>query len=124
MIGYKGGHYSGLGNGAARLDDIANYIPARLAAIFMVFGAWMARENTHGAWRIMRDHHGRTSSPNAGWTMAAMAGALGVTLEKTGYYSLGEGGACSPATIVRALRVMVFTFALSIAFFGLLLVII
>lgn len=123
MIGYKGGHYSDLGKGVARLDDIANYIPARLAAIFMVAGAWMARENSYGAWRIMRDHHGRTESPNAGWTMAAMAGALGVTLEKTGCYNLGEGGPCSPAFIGRALRVMVITFVLSIPFFGLLLMI-
>lgn len=124
MLGYRDGYCDNLGKGAARLDDLANYIPARLAALFMVIGAWMARENVHGAWRIMRGHHGRTASPNAGWTMAAMAGALGVTLEKVGCYSLGEGGTCVAAIIGRALRVMVFTFALSVAFFGLLLVII
>ncbi|MBI5166872.1 MAG: cobalamin biosynthesis protein CobD, partial [candidate division NC10 bacterium] len=124
MLGYRDGYRDNLGKGAARLDDLANYIPARLAALFMVIGAWMARENVHGAWRIMRGHHGRTASPNAGWTMAAMAGALGVTLEKVGCYSLGEGGTCVAAIIGRALRVMVFTFALSVAFFGLLLVII
>ncbi len=50
--------------------------------------------------------HGRTASPNAGWTMAAMAGALGVTLEKPGQYQLGAGPFPGPHTIGQAVRLV------------------
>ncbi len=89
MVGYRG-RYEYLGKVAARLDDLLNYIPARLAAVLVVDGAFAARLNGWDAWRIMRRDGGRTESPNAGWTMAAAAGALGIQLEKTGHYRLGD----------------------------------
>lgn len=89
MIGYRG-RYEYLGKAAARLDDLLNYVPARLAALALVAGALPARQDARGAWHIMRRDGGRTESPNAGWTMAAAAGALGLQLEKTGHYRLGE----------------------------------
>ena len=90
MVGYHG-RYEYLGKASARLDDLVNLIPARLAAGLL----WLCTVATPGmlgvrAWRIMLAHRGRTESPNAGWTMAAMAGGLGVTLEKIGHYRLGE----------------------------------
>ncbi|MBI2868609.1 MAG: cobalamin biosynthesis protein [Chloroflexi bacterium] len=92
MIG-RHGRYEYLGKFAARLDTVLNYIPARLTALLIIFAAWLYRRNRRASWRVARAHHALTESPNAGWTMAAMAGALDVTLEKVGFYRLGTGGA-------------------------------
>ncbi|MDO8691268.1 MAG: adenosylcobinamide-phosphate synthase CbiB, partial [Dehalococcoidia bacterium] len=70
MIGYRG-RYEYLGKVAARLDDLLNYIPARLAALAVVAGAFLSRQDAPASWRIMRRDGGCTESPNAGWTMAA-----------------------------------------------------
>ena len=90
MVGYHG-RYEYLGKASARLDDLVNLIPARLAAgLLWIVTAIMPGMVAGRAWRIMIAHRGRTESPNAGWTMAAMAGGLGVALEKVGHYSLGD----------------------------------
>ncbi len=90
MVGYHG-RYEYLGKASARLDDLANVIPARLAAVLLWLSTIVLPGLAPGrAGRIMLAHRGRTESPNAGWTMAAMAGGLGVTLEKVGHYRLGE----------------------------------
>ncbi len=81
MIGYHG-EYEYLGKAAARLDDVANFIPARITAIIIVLAAWICRKNISQAWHIMLRDHRKTQSPNAGWTMSAIAGALGIQLEK------------------------------------------
>lgn len=113
MLGYHDPRHEYLGKFAARLDDVLNWLPARLTGLLMVAAAWLAGENAANAWRVMWKQHRRTSSPNAGWTMSAMAGALNVTLEKVGYYKL-EGGAepVSADTIRRATRVAGLTVAL------------
>ncbi len=67
------------------------------------------------AFATRRRDHGRTASPNAGWTMAAVAGALGVTLAKPGAYHLGDGRAPEPADVVRAVRLMATAAALAVA---------
>lgn len=91
MIGYHG-RYEYLGKAAARLDDALNYIPARLTALFIVASAFLTgRKNGVNAWRILYRDNGQTESPNAGWPMSAMAGALNVPLEKEGFYKLGDG---------------------------------
>jgi len=89
MIGYRG-QWEYLGKFAAWADDVANFIPARISALLMVMAARICRKDTSGAWRIMVRDHSQTPSPNAGWTMSAMAGALGVQLEKKGHYRLGD----------------------------------
>jgi adenosylcobinamide-phosphate synthase len=89
MIGYHG-RWEHLGKFAARLDDVANFIPARITALIIVLAAWICKRNTRQAWHIMLRDHKKTQSPNAGWTMSAIAGALGVQLEKAGYYKLGD----------------------------------
>jgi adenosylcobinamide-phosphate synthase len=89
MIGYHG-RWEYLGKFAARLDDVANFIPARLAALIIVLAAIMCRKNISQAWHIMIRDHNKTESPNAGWTMSAVAGALEVQLEKAGHYKLGD----------------------------------
>jgi adenosylcobinamide-phosphate synthase len=89
MIGYHG-EWEYPGKFAARLDDIANFIPARITALLIVLAAWIRKKDKSGAWKIMLRDRRKTQSPNAGWTMSAIAGALGVQLEKAGYYKLGD----------------------------------
>jgi adenosylcobinamide-phosphate synthase len=106
MWGYRDGRYEQWGKAAARLDDVANLVPARLAAAALVGGAAAAGEDGVGAARVAWRDHARTASPNAGWPMAAMAGALGVGLVKSGAYRLGDGPLPASAdAIARALAV-------------------
>ncbi len=80
MIGYKNDSYIHFGWFAARLDDIANYIPARLSALLMIVAAWMCGLDWRGAYRIWRRDRQSHASPNSAQTEAACAGALGVQL--------------------------------------------
>ncbi len=89
MIGYHG-RWEYLGKFSARLDDVANFIPARLTGLLIVLAALICRKNISQAWHIMLRDHRKTESPNAGWTMSAIAGALEVQLEKAGHYKLGD----------------------------------
>ena len=89
MVGYHG-KWEYVGRFAARLDDVANFIPARLTSLLIVLAAWLCKRNMLQAWRIILRDHKKTQSPNAGWTMSAIAGALGIQLEKTGHYKLGD----------------------------------
>jgi adenosylcobinamide-phosphate synthase len=103
MIGYHG-KYEYLGKFAARLDDVLNYIPARLSVLVLIIAAAFQKSGSR-VWQTALHEHTRTESPNAGWTIAAMAGALDTRLEKTGYYIFQEKGA-SPSikTIDKAVR--------------------
>ncbi|MFC1925841.1 cobalamin biosynthesis protein [Chloroflexota bacterium] len=89
MIGYRG-KYEYLGKASARLDDVLNFIPARISALIIVAAGWLRRHSARRALIVMSKDGGVTESPNAGLPMAAMAGALGVTLEKEGHYRLGS----------------------------------
>ena len=102
MVGYRG-TTEYLGKAAARLDDAVNLIPARVSALLLLASGWLARLPAGRAWRTMRSDRGATASPNAGVTMSAMAGLLGVRLEKPGHYVLGqELREPEPADIDRA----------------------
>jgi adenosylcobinamide-phosphate synthase len=105
MIGYRG-RFEYLGKASARVDDLVNAVPARLSALLILLSAASQRLLPRRGWAVMRRDRNRTESPNAGWTMSAMAGVLGVTLEKAGHYTLG-GGLREPAAsdIQRAVRV-------------------
>jgi len=102
MIGYRG-RYEYLGKAAARLDDAANLIPARITAALIVAAAALWRR-AGCAWHILVRDGGRTESPNAGRPMAAMAGLLGVVLDKPGHYRLGDGAPPGAPAIARAWR--------------------
>lgn len=107
MWGYRDQRFERFGKAAARLDDLANLVPARFGASALVAGAALAGESGRDAARVAWAQHGRTASPNAGWPMAAMAGALGVGLAKRGAYRLGEHALpASPAAVRRARRVL------------------
>lgn len=82
MIGYKTGRYFYFGKTAAILDDIANYLPARLTAGLIILWA----DNKRGAWQSCLSDGHKLESPNAGYPIAAMAGALGVALGGDAWY--------------------------------------
>jgi adenosylcobinamide-phosphate synthase len=104
-VGYRG-RYEWLGKASARLDDLLNLVPARVTAVLLlVAGAVTGGDARRGAAVLLRDG-GRTESPNAGRPMAAMAGILGVELEKVGHYRLGDPlGPVTADTIAAAWRV-------------------
>ena len=90
MVGYQDPKHVNIGMVSAKLDDAANFIPARLSAILIVIASIFLRENYRNSWKIMRRDNSATSSINSGWVMAAAAGALNVQLEKPGNYLLGD----------------------------------
>jgi adenosylcobinamide-phosphate synthase len=106
MVGYKDETHVNIGWFSANLDTIANYVPTRITALLMVVAAMFLRENWRQSYRIMKRDRRGMSSVNAGWTIAAMAGALGTQLEKPGFYKVGDGEGLSPLHIRRALRMM------------------
>ena len=107
MIGYHG-RYEYLGKASARFDDLVNLIPSRLAGLLLVIASLvLPGQKASDAWRIMLRDHGKTESPNAGWTMSGMAGALGVELEKADHYRLGDATRqVEPEDITRTVRTM------------------
>jgi adenosylcobinamide-phosphate synthase len=106
MIGYRG-RYEYLGKAAARLDDLLNFVPARLTALLLLAAAALSGGDLRRGWHILLRDGGRTASPNAGRPMAAMAGLLGVELEKVDHYRLGDPlRPLRPATIVQAWRLV------------------
>ena len=80
MVGYKNDRYLDFGRAAAKLDDAANWLPSRFAAILLIAAAPLAGLDAKGAWRIWRRDRRKHASPNSAQTEAAMAGALGVQL--------------------------------------------
>ncbi len=86
MIGYRNEKYRWLGTCAARLDDIANFIPARISALFMTAAAFVLGFDGKGAWKIYRRDRHNHKSPNAAQTEAVMAGALQVQLAGDAWY--------------------------------------
>lgn len=80
MVGYKNEKYRDIGMFSARMDDVANYIPARLSLLFFTFAAWWLKLDYRNAFKIGRRDCYRHKSPNSGWSEATVAGALGVRL--------------------------------------------
>lgn len=91
MVGYKTHIFKNIGWFAANCDKILNYLPARITAIIMIFSAMILGNNWKSSFRIMRRDGRNTDSPNAGYPMAAVAGALETKIEKLNHYSLGDG---------------------------------
>ncbi len=102
MWGYRTPEYRYRGRAAARADDVANLVPARLTALLIA-----VRSPRRGAaLQVALRDHGLAPSPNGGWPMAAMAGALGVRLAKRDSYSFNAGApAPTAADIGRALEI-------------------
>lgn len=86
MVGYKNEKYLYFGRFAAKVDDVLNYIPARLSALFMVAAAGLTGLSAKNAWKIFKRDRYNHASPNSAQTEAAMAGALGVQLAGDAWY--------------------------------------
>lgn len=86
MVGYKNQRYLYFGRAAAHLDDAANYLPSRIAALFWIAAAACTGQNAKNAWRIWRRDRRNHASPNSAQTESACAGALGVQLAGPAYY--------------------------------------
>ncbi len=86
MIGYKNERYLRFGSLGARLDDVANYIPARLCLLLFPAAAWLCRASPRSSWLVARRDRKNHASPNAGIPEAAMAGALKVRLGGPAWY--------------------------------------
>jgi len=86
MVGYLDERYRDIGWSSARLDDILNYLPARICGILMCIGARLCGLDARNAFRIMKRDHANHLSPNCAWTEAAAAGALHIQLGGTHLY--------------------------------------
>ena len=86
MLGYKNEKYLYFGRVPAKLDDVANYIPSRLAGLLWVAAAAFTHNDAKGAWKIWRRDRRNHASPNSAQTESACAGALGVQLAGPAYY--------------------------------------
>ena len=89
MVGYKKEPFKEIGYVAAKLDDIVNFVPARMSlAIIFISSIFFGKP--FDALKTCIQDHNKTASPNSGWPMAAVSGALNVRLEKVGYHVLGD----------------------------------
>jgi adenosylcobinamide-phosphate synthase len=112
MIGYRSLRYARFGWAAARFDDAANYLAARVAGALVVVCAPVVGGSPRNAWQAWRNDAARHPSPNAGVVEAAFAGALGVRLGGPTQYAhqleirptLGDGAAPKVSDLVRAVR--------------------
>ncbi len=86
MVGYKNDRYLHFGRAAAKLDDAANFLPSRIAALLWIAAAALVKQDACNAWRIWRRDRHNHASPNSAQTEAACAGALGVQLAGPAYY--------------------------------------
>jgi adenosylcobinamide-phosphate synthase len=126
MVGYFDNYYKDIGYMSARLDTVANYLPARITALLMVISASIIGADWKNSMQILQRDHNKTLSPTAGYPMATMAGALRIKLEKIGHYSLGEGyedttiEKCLAAISIMKLTMILFCIIFSIPLISLL----
>lgn len=115
MVGYKNERYLYFGRAAAKLDDAANYLPARMAALLLAGAAALTGQDARGALRIWRRDRRSHASPNSAQTEAVMAGALGVQLAGPASYfgklyekpTIGDAlRPVEPGDILRANRML------------------
>ena len=110
MVGYKTSLFKNVGWFGANCDKILNYIPARLTGLVMILSAMILGENWKMSYQIMKRDGKNTESPNAGYPMAALAGALGTRFEKIDHYSLGDGSLeFSKSHVKSAIKMMKLT---------------
>ena len=101
MVGYKNEKYLNFGRAAAKLDDAANYLPSRIAALLWIASAALTGNDAKNAWRIWRRDRRKHASPNSAQTESACAGALNVQLAGPATYF---GKYCDKPTIGDAVR--------------------
>jgi len=107
MVGYKTSLFRNIGWFGANCDTILNYIPSRLTGLVMILSALILGYNWKESFYIMKRDGKKLESPNAGFPIAALAGALGTKLEKINYYAVGDGNIeFTKSHIISAIRLM------------------
>ena len=101
MVGYKNDKYLYFGRFAAKLDDVVNFLPARLSGVLMVLASGLSGFDRANAWKIFRRDRKNHASPNSAQTEAVMAGALRIQLAGDAWYF---GKLCKKPTIGDAIR--------------------
>ena len=120
MIGYKTDLFKNIGWFAAKCDTVLNFIPSRLTGFMMIIAAALLQNNWKESYKIMVRDGRKTESPNAGYPMAALAGALGTKFEKIDHYQLGNGEiTLSKQHVYSAISLMKIT---SLLFFGMIVI--
>ena len=127
MLGYKNDKYLYFGRIPAKMDDVFNYIPSRVTALFMIVAAFFCGMDGKNAWRIYRRDRRKHASPNAAQTEAVCAGALRVRLAGDAVYFgklykkefIGDSlRPIEPEDIKRTGRLMYVTAVLMLIVFG------
>jgi adenosylcobinamide-phosphate synthase len=117
MIGYKTEMFRNLGWFGANCDNVLNYLPSRITGLVMVLASMLLGNDWKQSYQILKKDSGKTSSPNAGYPMAALAGALDTKFQKIDHYTIGIGSIYLSIKHVRsAIILMKVT---TILFFGL-----
>ncbi len=126
MVGYKNDRYLYFGRFAAKLDDVVNFIPARLAALFMIASAYLMKLDGKNAWRIFKRDRKKHASPNSAQTEAVVAGALDIRLAGDAWYfgrlhrkkTIGDAlRPVKPTDIIRANRLLYASASIALACF-------
>jgi len=113
MVGYKDPENIDIGWFPARLDDILNYIPARITGFLVVLASCFLFLDYKSSWQVMLKDARNTPSPNSGYPMAAAAGALDIRLMKPGVYVLGYSkNILKPEMIKEAIKLTIITVTL------------
>jgi adenosylcobinamide-phosphate synthase len=124
MVGYLDPKYRDIGWSSAKLDDLLNYVPARLCSVLMCAAAFLTGLDAGSAFRIVRRDHRNHLSPNCAWSESAAAGALGIQLGGTHLYfgksvikpTIGDDARPpEKEDIARSVRMLYITGALALA---------
>lgn len=122
MVGYQTDELKDIGFFPAKTDDVLNYVPSRIAGIFVVISAYFLKLDWKNSYRIMRRDARNCPSPNSGYTMASTAGALNIQLIKKDTYILGDSNKdiipddISKAVSLSKLSIILFTITIIILF--------
>ncbi|NIP62621.1 MAG: cobalamin biosynthesis protein [Nitrosopumilaceae archaeon] len=107
MIGYKTLLFSNVGWFGANCDKCLNYLPSRITGFIIVLASILTGDDWRNSLRILRRDSRKTQSPNAGYPMSALAGALGTKFEKVGQYEIGDGSlSFTKEHVKQAIKIM------------------
>ena len=122
MVGYQTDELKDIGFFPAKIDDILNYIPSRIAGIFVVISAYLLKLDGKNSFKIMMRDARNCPSPNSGYTMASTAGALNIQLIKKDTYILGDDNKeiiaddISRAVSLSKMSIILFTITIIVLF--------
>lgn len=123
MVGYKTKKLKYIGFVPAKLDDILNFIPSRIASIFIIISSYILRYDWKNSFKILKRDAKNCPSPNSGYTMAPTAGALNIQLIKKNVYKIGDNNKkINPNSISKAIYLSIVTIILFTSFLIMLMV--